>query len=118
MANCMMQEKHSELFGESILDKYSVQLLSRAYRNLDEIYGYIREELFAEQAAENLIDKLEEAILSLETMPQRGARRRVGAYANKRYRQIFVENFIVVYRIDEVKKQVIIVTVRYSRSEF
>lgn len=54
----------------------------------------------------------------MEVMPQRGAKRRVGAYANKGYRQLFVKNFTIAYRIDEVKKQVIIVTVRYSRSEF
>lgn len=100
------------------MDKYSVKLLSAAYRDLDDIYVYIATELQAEQLAMNLIDKLEEAIFSLEVTPYRGAKRRVGAYANKGYRQLFVENFTVVYRIDEAKKQVIIVTVRYSQSDF
>jgi len=100
------------------LDKYSVKLLSAAYRNLDNIYVYIVMELQAKQSAMNLIDKLEEAIFSLEVTPYRGAKRCVGAYANKGYRQLFVENFTVVYRIDETKKQVIIVTIRYSQSEF
>lgn len=100
------------------MDKYSVKLLSAAYRNLDEIYEYIATELDAEQSALSLIDKLEEAILSLEAMPHRGTRRRVGAFVNKGYRQLFVTNFTIVYRIDENEKQVIIVTVRYSRSQF
>lgn len=100
------------------MDKYSVKLLSAAYRNLDDIYAYVATQLQAEQSALNLIDKLEEAIFFLEVMPHRGAKRRVGAYANKKYRQLFVKNFTIVYRIDEVKKQVIIVTARYSRSEF
>lgn len=113
-----MQEKHSVLCGENILDKYSVKLLTAAYRNLDDIYSYITTELQAEQSALNLIDKLEEAIFSLEFMPQRGAKRRVGAYANKGYRQLFVNNFTIVYRIDEAKKQVTIVTVKCSKSEF
>lgn len=114
MANCLMQEKHSVLCGGNILDKYSVKFLSAAYRNLDNIYAYIAAELQAEQSAMNLIDNLEEAIFFLEVMPYRGAKRRVGAYANKGYRQLFVKNFTVVYRIDEAKKQVIIVNVRYS----
>ena len=100
------------------MDKYGVKLLSAAYRNLDEIYEYIAAELGAEQSALNLIDKLEEGIFSLEVMPQRGAKRRVGAYAKKGYRQLFVKNFTIVYRIDEVKKHVVVVTVRYSRSQF
>jgi len=100
------------------LDKYSAKLLASAYRNLDEIYSYIATELQAEQAALHLINKLEEAILSLEVMPQRGAKRLAGAYANKGYRQLFIKNFTIVYRIDETKKQVIIVTVKYAKSEF
>lgn len=110
-----MPKKRSALCEENILDKYSVKLLTAAYRNLNEIYEYIADELDAEPEALDLIAKLEEAILSLEVMPQRGAKRSVGAYANKGYRQCFVKNFTIVYRIDEAKEQVVIVTIRYSK---
>jgi len=43
---------------------------------------------------------------------------RVGAYAGKGYRQLFIKNDTVVFRVDENKKQVLIVTVRYSKSSF
>ena len=33
-------------------------------------------------------------------------------------RQLFVENYTAIFRIDEAKKTVIVVTVRYSPSEF
>ena len=49
-------------------------------------------------------------------MPYRGATRKIGRYANAGYRQLFVENYTIVYRIDEDKKLVIIVTVRYTPS--
>lgn len=104
--------------GESILDKYQVKLLSAAYLSLEDIYTCISEELHEKQSALKLIDQLEEAILSLELMPYRGAKRRAGAYAKKGYRQIFIKNFTIVYRIDKSQKEVIIVTVRYSGSEF
>ncbi len=100
------------------MDKYRVELLSAAYRDLEDIYQYIAGHLQANQSAMNLIDKLEESILSLEIIPQRGPKRRVGAYANKGYRQLFISSFTIVYRIDEDNKQVIIVTIRYSKSEF
>ena len=32
--------------------------------------------------------------------------------------ELFVENYTAVFRIDEAKKTVIVVTVRYSPSEF
>jgi addiction module RelE/StbE family toxin len=95
-----------------------VKLLPGATRTLDEIYAYIATQFNDENTAINLIELLEETILSLESMPKRGAKRRVGAYANKGYRQLFVKNFIVIYRIDQLKKQVVIIAIRFSKSHF
>ena len=54
----------------------------------------------------------------MEEMPNRGAPRRIGTYANKGYRQLFIKNYTIVYRVDETEKQVIIVTVKYAGSDF
>jgi plasmid stabilization system protein ParE len=40
------------------LDKYAVKLLSRAYQDLDGIYGYIAETLLQPDAAQKLPDAL------------------------------------------------------------
>ena len=100
------------------MDKYDVRLMSRALQDLDEIYAYIARELFAPGTAEGLIDRIEKAILSLEEAPYRGAVRRIGLYAGRGYRQLFVGNFTIVYRVDEDQKLVLIVTVRYTPSRF
>ena len=63
------------------MDKYTVLISPQAYRDIDETYEYIRTELFAEKAALDLVDDIEDAILSLENMPDRGAERKVGIYA-------------------------------------
>ena len=65
-----------------------------------------------------MVDELEHAILSLEQLPERGAIRRVGAYANGDYRQLFVKNYVIIYRVMKQKKEVHIVTVRYTPSDF
>ena len=101
------------------MDKeYSVKLMSRAMRDLDGIYAYIARNLLEPQTAEKLLDTLEQAILSLETMPYRCAERKTGVYAGKGYRQLFVKNYTVIYRVDERNRTVIVVTVRYSPSQF
>lgn len=100
------------------MDKYSVKLMSRALRDLDGIYHYIAHTLLEPETALNLVKRIEDAILSLETMPYRCPERRHGAYANRGYRQLFVENYTAIFRIDEAQKTVIVVTVRYSPSEF
>ena len=100
------------------MDKYSVKLMSRALRDLDGIYDYIARTLLEPETAINLVSRIENAILSLETMPYRCPERKQGVYANRGYRQLFVENYTAIFRIDEVKKTVIVVTVRYSPSNF
>lgn len=100
------------------MDKYMVKLMPKAYRDLNDIEWYIAKELEEPTTALNLVEEIENAILSLEMFPQRGALRKIGRYAEKGYRHIFVKNYTIVYRIDEVRKWVIVVTVRYTPSEF
>lgn len=100
------------------MDNYSVKLMSRALRDLDKIYDYISHTQVEPGTALKLVERIENAIFSLETMPYRCPERRRGAYAYRGYRQLLVENYTVIYRIQESEKQVIVVTVRYSSSEF
>lgn len=104
--------------GGNTLDKYEVKILSKALRDLDSIYAYIARSLLEPDMAAKLINELEEQILSLEYMPYRCPERRTGAYANKGYRQPLAKNYTVIYRVDESAREVLIVTVRYSRSIF
>ena len=98
--------------------KYAIKIYPRAYRDLDGIYSYIAKNLMAQGTAKNLLASLEDAIFSLEQLPEREPVRRVGAYANQGYRQLFVKNYTVIYRVHNEKREVHIVTVRYSRSQF
>ena len=54
----------------------------------------------------------------LEQLPERGAIRRVGAYANGDYRQLFVKNYVIIYRVLKTKEEVHILTVRYTPGNF
>lgn len=100
------------------MDEYTVVLLPRAYRDLDNIYGYIAEDIQEPDTAKNMLDLLEKNILSLRTMPGRGAERKTGAYAKKGYRQIFVKNFTIIYHINEEEKEVEVFTIRYTPRRF
>lgn len=98
--------------------EYAVRLTARALRDLDRIYAYVAEALSEPVTAQRHAERLETAILSLEDFPYRCPERRRGAYAGRGYRELFAENFTVIFRVDEAQKQVIVVTVRYSRSLF
>lgn len=96
-------------------DKYTVKLYAHANRNLDDIYDYIANTFLDSQKADEITDTIEGTILSLETLPRRGSIRKYGIYANKGYRQLFVKNYIVIYKVYEEIREVHIETVCYVR---
>ncbi|MCD7749165.1 MAG: type II toxin-antitoxin system RelE/ParE family toxin [Oscillospiraceae bacterium] len=99
-------------------EQYKVKLVSRALRDLEDIYHYIAGTLSEPGTALDLVDEIECGILSLEQFPNRCAMRRTGVYANKGYRQLFVKNYTIVFRVEETEKIVVVVAVRYSASHF
>ncbi len=100
------------------MDNFSVKLYARASRDLEDIYKYIANNLSEPIAAEKLIDAIENAIINLEYFPERGAIRQIGVYANKGYRQLFVKNYVIIYKVLNDRKEVHIITVRYAPSNF
>ena len=97
---------------------YTVGLTDEARRNLAGIFAYVSRNLQEPGIAAALIDELEAGILSLGNMPHRCPERRKGIYAYKGYRQLLVKNYTIIYRIDELNRRVVILTIRYSRSSF
>ena len=59
------------------MDKYSVMLMNRAVRDLDGIYDYIAKTLSEPVTALKLVDRIEDAIMSLEHMPYRCSERKL-----------------------------------------
>lgn len=79
--------------------------MPRALRDLDGIYGYIAKELSEPTVAERQINRLEQGILSLDTLPARYSIRRVGTYANKGYRQLHIDHYTIIFRINEAENR-------------
>ena len=113
-----MHVRHWENSGGNIWDKYTVKMFPQAYRDIDKIYGQALLVSNYDDNAIALAEKLEKAILSLEEQPYRRAERKYGFYAFKGYRQLIVENYIIIYEVFENEKVVAVVTVKYGKSEF
>ena len=97
------------------MDKYKVKINPRAIRELDQIYNYIANEKLAPENAKGQVDRIKTSILSLATFPQSHQERREGRYAGKGYRQLLIDNYIDIFRIDEPCKTVYVVTIQYQR---
>ena len=68
------------------MDKYIVKLYPRAYRD---------------------------ALRSLETFPSAHQDRLEGRYAGRGYKQLLIDNYIVIFKINDYEKTVYVVTVQY-----
>jgi len=96
------------------LDKYKVKVTPKAIRDLDSVYKYIANEKLAPENAKGQVDRIKKAVLSLDTFPQSHQERNEGRYAGKGYRQLLIDNYIAIFRIDEALKMVYVVTIQYQ----
>lgn len=96
------------------MDKYKVKFNPRAICELDHIYEYIANEKLAPENAKGQVERIKKAVLSLDTFPQSHQERNEGRYAGKDYRQLLVDNYIAIFRIDELQKTVFVVTIQYQ----
>lgn len=97
------------------MDSYKVKLYPRAIRELDSIYKYIANEKLAPENAKGQVDRIKKSILNLTTFPQSHQERNEGRYAGKGYRQLLIDNYIAIFRIDDINKIVYVVTIQYQR---
>lgn len=96
------------------MDKYKVKINPRAIRELDSIYDYIAKEKLAPENARGQIEKIKKAVLNLSTFPQSHQERNEGRYAEKGYRQLLIDNYLAIFRIDEAHRTVYVVTIQYQ----
>lgn len=109
-----MQRLFLQNWRKNILDKYKVKINPRAIRELDHIYEYIANDKLAPENAKGQVERIKKAVLDLNTFPQSHQERNEGRYAGKGYRQLLIDNYIAIFRIDETQKNVYIVTIQYQ----
>ena len=96
------------------MDKYEVMLYPRAYRDIHDIYAYIALEKLLPETAKEQTDRIWQAIKKLELFPKSHQDRLVGRYAGKEYKQLIIDNYIAIFKVDENKKKVFVLTVQYQ----
>lgn len=96
------------------MDKYKVKLSPQAYRDMDGIYAYIALEKLSPANAKGQTDRIWGAIRKLNQFPQSHQERNEGRYAGKGYRQMLVDNYMAIFRIDENTKTVYILTIQHQ----
>ena len=96
---------------------YEVELSEQADSDLRGIFEYIAFELQSPGNASGQLDRLEEQILSLDTMPKCYQKYEKESWKSRGLRVLPVDNYVVLYIPDSNKKVVTILRVMYTRRD-
>lgn len=96
------------------MSRYKVRVYSRVEKDLDEIYDYIAYEKLNPESASEQVERIKAAIFDLEENPESHQKRQVGRYSDGRYRQLLIDNYVVIFYVDNGSNTVFVVTVQYQ----
>lgn len=99
-------------------NKYEVIITPTAYKEINKIYEYISENLYAKKAAKDLMRKVEEVVQNLKYAPKIHTIIEKFDEEKREYRRIVIKNFIILYTIDEEKEIVYVTHMYYGGSNY
>lgn len=98
--------------------EYNVKLTEEFIEEIEEICQYIEEKLKNIDASNRLREKIMYNVLLLENTPQMFAEIEKFDKTERQYRRFVVNNYIVLYTIDEDKKDVYISHIYYGARNY
>lgn len=97
---------------------YEIEFTEDARDEIREIYKYISENLVAKQAARDLMRKMKKTIMDLAESPKLYMKIEKKDRRKRDFRRIVIDNYIILYTIDEEKKTVYISHMYYGRRNY
>lgn len=97
---------------------YEIEFTEDCRDEIREIYKYISENLVAKQAARDLMRKMKNIIMDLAESPKLYMKIEKKDRRKRDFRRIVIDNYIILYTIDEDKKTVYISHMYYGRRNY
>ena len=103
---------------DSNTETYKVIILEECIEEMKQIYDYIANNLKSNKSAEKLMEEVRAKILRLANTPRLYPRIGKHNRLNKIYRRIIIQNFIVLYTVDDNQKFVFISHMFFNRKNY
>jgi len=94
--------------------EYKIKLTDEFLEEIDEICNYISTSLKAPDAANRLREKVIYNVLLLEKSPRMFVKIEKMSKTERQYRKIVVNNYIILYTIDEKDKKIYVAHIYYG----
>lgn len=101
-----------------MVTNYKIIITPTAYKEMKKIYDYIIEDLYAENAAKKLMQKVEDEINKLRYIPRAHIKIQKYDELKRSYRRIVIKNYILLYTVDEDNKVVFVSHMYYGRRNY
>ncbi|MCL2147340.1 MAG: type II toxin-antitoxin system RelE/ParE family toxin [Synergistaceae bacterium] len=95
--------------------KYEVQSTDIARLDLKNIYIYIADTLLEPVIAEKQYSRIEKAVYSLDTMPERFRQYEKEPWRSRKLRIMTVDNYLVFYTVDNKNRIVTVTRIMYGK---
>ena len=97
---------------------YKIIVTPKAYNDINQVYQYISENLYAEKSAIRLMKKIEEKIMQLKFNPRMYPIIELSSELKMKYRRIIVDKYAILYTINEKIKTVYISHMYYTEKNY
>jgi len=94
---------------------YDVTLTDQARYDMRTIYEYIADILMEPTVAEKQLTHIENAVYSLEEMPERFRRYEKEPWRSRNLRVMPVDNYVVLYTVDNKKHIATVIRIMYGK---
>lgn len=111
-----MQKKFSKNGKKNT--EYKIKLTEDFLEEIEEIYKYISNTLKAKSTAKRLIRKVINNIHLVEKLPEIFMKIEKYSKTERQYRRFVVNNYVVLYTVDNTEKIVYIVHIYYGRRNY
>ncbi len=101
-----------------INDNYQVIFTKQAKREIKSAYQYISKTLYAKTSALQLMKEINIKVENLTIFPRLYCELEIPNLKDIRYRRIVVKNYIIIYKVNENKKEIYILHIFHSKSDY
>lgn len=95
-------------------EQYKIIITPTAFKEINKIYDYISEDLYAKNAARDIMQRIENTIQKLKYAPKIYMQIEKTDELKRSYRRIVIKKYVILYTIDEKNKVVHIVHMYYG----
>ncbi len=95
---------------------YNIEFTKECKKEIMQIYEYISKNLYSEEAAKRLMRKIKKRIMDLSINPRLYIE--LESKNKRKFRRMVIDNYIILYTIDEENKKVFISHMFYARRNY